>query len=681
MANNYSTKKTDQTTQKFILVKVVPRRYVNAALAIVSGTTYTMTFPYDLESVFEQGTELTKVSGTPSSGEFSFNETTNLLTVNLNAAPSSSNAIVATYNLYYTIERFRVVGKDPTSPTVDLREWLPRIQSSPQVTQSVKNIFAGILSISSSNMTITNDNGEFNQYLTPEDSFYNSSIEVWHFLDEIENFKVTFRGRISALSVRRTSVIFSIKDDIDVLSTLATMGDDVIYYTNDNFTNIQSNYQNQPIRYYFGSVTRYDTIPETVTNLPDAQALNPELMDEAVCTNYTTNLTTSNNREFACGRVGTYGTTDFSFSPTSVDNTDANFTRLDTTSVVSPKIHIGDTFVITGSGTYYSRVLYVDRTNHYVYVTKNASIVATDTINSNVCPSLVIRDLQNNYYYPLYGRDYTATETNLTATGHKLIEVTFTNNFEATLSMPTLDPATFGVFFKIKPEESNQNQADVLKEIIEATGLSANAASFTTAKSSLAVNAAFSIPTFDELDFNSYFKSIERILSSTLGYIYQNDSFEFVYELFASFTPTETISNTEIVENTHSYGVDYKDIATQLVAFNPHYNSSEFVGVSSQTASSNKSRYLHGIDNTVRFRHVLESFVSKITDHINIKSERSILHTLTTKGINFDSEIGDEFILETNDIPGGSTSNDVKIIEIQKQNRETRILATDLYNL
>jgi len=103
--------------------------------------------------------------------------------------------------------------------------------------------------------------------------------------------------------------------------------------------------------------------------------------------------------------------------------------------------------------------------------------------------------------------------------------------------------------------------------------------------------------------------------------------------------------------------------------------------VASQTSSSNKSRYLHEIINVNRFQHVLEDFSSKITDHINLISERDIDYKISTKGINFDSMIGDEFNLESNDLPGGVSSKAIKIIETEKANTRTKLLVKDLYNL
>jgi hypothetical protein len=302
-------------------------------------------------------------------------------------------------------------------------------------------------------------------------------------------------------------------------------------------------------------------------------------------------------------------------------------------------------------------------------------------VQTNDCPSIVIVDSDNNYYYCLYGRDYTAS-TSTTEGGNKLIKITFVNNFETNhAGLTALEPETNRVFFKIKPDADYQNQATVLKEILDMSGMVTNAASFTTAGTTLNVNAAFSIPFFDQQDFGSYIEYAESICQSTLGYIYLNNSFEIVYKLFSTVSASTDITTIDIIVNSSSYNVEYRDIVTQFIAYNPHYNSSEFVAVSSQTESSNKARFLHELINVDRFIHVLEDFTSKITDQINVRSERDITYRFSTKGINFDSSIGDDFNLKANDLPDNNTSIGVKITDIEKGNTDTRIEAKDLYNI
>jgi hypothetical protein len=681
MANNFTTIQQNQTSQKFLLTRLEPARYINGDLVLDSGTTYTATFSFPISKIEQNGAALTKVSGTPSTGEFSHNETTGLLTVNITTAPSSSSAIIAYYYLFYTGERFRVLSEDPEDSNTTVRDWEPKIVSSPKLKFPIKNILNGVLSISSSDIGIVNDNDEFNQYLTDNDSFYQKNITIWQCLDSTDNIQKIFQGKITNISATRKKVTISFQDDIVKLNSPALMGDNPseCYFTKDDFPNVDPQKEGEPVRYIVGTVSRHQLLSESVTNLNDARRLNPEKMNEAVCTNFSSTISTTTNREFGICRVSSNGFTSWGFTPSAVDNTDANFTVLDGTAAEIAKIFIGDTF--QDSNTNYSRVYHVDRGTNKIYITKNAAITTSDTVNSNAVPSIVIFDFDRNVYYPLYGRDYTAA-TSSTSNGNTYVKITFTNNFEASFGgLTSLDPTTMQVFYRVKPDSANQKHGTVLSDMLTAAGVTVNSTSITNANSALAVNANFSIPFFDELDFNDYYKYAEELLQSTLGYIFLNNSFEIEYGLLATPTSTTEITNTDIKENTYSVDIDYQDIVTQIIGFNPHHNSSEVVDNTSQTSESIKSRYLHDINRTTRFRHVLEDFSGKITDHINVRSERFALYRFVTKQLNYASELGDDFQLTKLGIPGQAANRDIKIMGITKEVDKTTIEASDLLNI
>lgn len=678
--NDFTLIQNNQASTKILLARIEPARYVNDSLVLSSGTTYTMSFPFDISSVYENETLLTKVSGSPATGQFSYNETTKLLTVNLNAAISSTNPIIVYYYLFFTTDRVRTIGVDPENPTVNLRDWEPRIKGSPSFNQNITNILNGIMSISSSSINIINNESYFEQYCTDNDSFYNKKIELWHVLDEITNIKKMFKGFITEISVNRTTANISFRDNLNRLNLPALMGDTVTYFTNDNFTNVQPLGVGRAIPYFFGRVSRHQLISETVTGLPGAQKLTHDEQYQAFCTNYTTDITTSNNREYHAGRVGSNGTENFGFTPSNIDQTSANYTRIDGTSGEVAKIFIGDTFQMNGSGIYPCRVLYVDRVSNYIYIGKDAGITNGDNVVNNDCPSVTVKR-SGVIYYCIHGRDYTASLVTL-ASGNKLVKIVFENNFESNVGMPTaLDPQSDEVRYKIKPKFSDQLHGTVLNEIVTKSGLTVNATSVTNANSALSVNANFSIPFFDESDFSNYTRYIEELLQSTIGYIFLDNDLNVSYKVFQTPSGTTETSDTDILENSFGFDFDYNDIVTQIICFNPHHNSEEFVLKTSVTKTSVKSKALHAVNIATRFRHVLEDYTTRSQDLINIRSERFALYRYKTKQQNYITQIGDDFLLKKNGLPGNVTNRSVKIIGYNKQINETSITATDLYNL
>ena len=677
----FASVQTNQAINKFLLARMNPARYLNDLLAGPSAGIYTYTAPVLLNSIEEQGSALTKVTGTPTSGQWSQDESTLVVSVYPAGAPSSSNAIVGYYYLYVTTEKNRVIREDPTSSTDDFRDWEPKIKFWGGLSASVRNVLQGILSISSSSLTIINDSHEIEGFLTDNDSFFQKTIDIWLCLDDVSNIKAIFSGKMTAIEVRDTTYIVRYEDNLSNIAEPALMGDDsqYTYFNLQDYANLNPFDNNKAIPFFFGTLSRYTTEYESVTNLADAQKLAHRSLYLAACTNYTSNISTSVNREWGLGRVSSDGFLDFTHLPSAVDNSDPNFTRFTSSAANVAKMHIGDTFAHNSE---YARVYYVDRTNNYIYTTKLTSPSAAQNIEGNNAPSVTVDD-GTTTYYPMYGRDYTAS-VSATTGGNKYAKITFVNNFEATVGVGTLDPTVMQVGFRVKPDITNAKHGSVVNSLLTAAGVTVNSASVTTANSTLAVNCNFSIPYFDEIDYKNYYEYLEDILKSTLGYLRLNDDFEIEYNLFATPSSSDSHTSTEIIKDSFRINIDYKDIVTKIIGFNPHYSAEEIVSQAatpSVTKSNNKAEYLHGINRTTRFRHVLEDMTSRLQDIIDVRSERTALYYFQTANKNMDSLLGDNVQLEIDGILGNVATEDVTLLSINKQFERTSMIATDLLNL
>ena len=677
--NNFTTLQNNQASTKILLARIEPARYVNSGLTLTSGTTYTMTFPYDISQVQETSVPLTKVTGIPTVGQYSYNETTKLLTVTLNAVISDTNPITVYYYIFYTTDRVRTIGRDPEIPGADLRDWEPRLKGSPSFEQDIRNILDGIMSISSSALSLINNESEFEQYCSDNDSFYNKAVEIWHVLDGIDNIKKLFKGFITSLSVNRSSVRLSVKDNLSLLTNPALMGDTVTYYTSSHFTKVEPSKEGLPIPYFFGTASRHQLASESITGLPNAQKLNHVAQPIAVCTNYSTDIATTNNREYHLGRVGSGGIQSFGFTPSNVDQTSPDFTRLDGTASEISHILIGDNFQVSGSGLYECRVFYIDRSLNYIYITKHAGIILTDIINDNSAPGITIKQ-DNVVYYPMYGRDYTSSLVPLVG-GNSIIKVTFFDNFEPGIGMTALDPQVSEVRYRIKPESANQLHGTIVNEMLIKAGISVNASTITAANLAFAVNGNFSIPYFDQNDFSNYTKYLEELLQSVIGYIHLDNDFTISYDLFTAPSSSTETTDIDIIQETYGFSFDYNDIVTNIICFNPHHNSSEVNAKTSVTVNSEKAKVLHGVNVTTRFRHVLEDYTTKASELLNVRSERFARYEYVSKQQNYISEIGDDVLLKKNGIPGQDPSRAVKILGLNKSVNQTTVTATDLLDL
>jgi len=665
--------KDNQASKKFFLCRMLPSRYLNPTLTSIGGGVYSATLEtQSIIEIKENETVLTKVETVSSVGEWSFNE----LTKEIQIFPSDiDNAIVCSYYLFFTSERFRNISENPMDTNTAQRDWEPRISNSPSIAQSIKNVINGIVSISASSVEIINTDRFFQKYTTENDSFYQKKVDFWLCLDSVENIDRTFSGRIDSISVKKDSVLFSFDDSLSKLKNAAFLGDDA----SEVISSIGSNplldpaKNGQPIPFIFGSISKYSTLSESVLNLPEAQKLDNESLGDSICISFNQEMITTNNRSWAICRVSNLGVEDFSCYPIAVDNSEAEFTKLTLSS--ADKFFIGDTFKI---GTEYARILLVDRVNNFIYTTKLTLASTSTQVESNSCPSLVIAGPETKFY-PVYGRDYTSSVIT-TSGNNKKIQVTFIDNFEANhVGLDCLDPTIHFVGFRVHPV--SMKHGECLKYLLEKGGLEINAASFASADLLLPVNVNFSIPTlFESGEPSAYLEYAQLILSSSFGYLTLNNYLELEYKLFQAPSSSLIISDTEILKDSFDTEIEYSDIVSEIIAYNPHCWSGE-MPLNAKTLTNPKAYYLHGIDKIERFIHCLEDMSTRLADILAVKSERLASYNFKTKTINLDSRIGDDIKLSNSRLLGESSTKDCKIVSINKTSNSSTIKAIDLYNL
>jgi hypothetical protein len=393
-----------------------------------------------------------------------------------------------------------------------------------------------------------------------------------------------------------------------------------------------------------------------------------------VCTNYNNNLTTSNNRKWGCCRTSSDGYVQFGFTPSAVSHT-ASQTWLTGTSIEIAKFRVGDSFVTSGSGTFYGIVTYIDIGNNRILVDGISSFILSDTVLSNNCPRVMI-DLGSGETRRLeYGKHYSATVTT-TSGGNKYLEVTFNNNFESLVSsLSLLNPKEHIVHFIARPINTNFTHSIVIKTLLENAGLSVDATSISSAQTDLDVKATFQIPFYNETRYSNYTKYIQKICESTLGYIRVGLDGEVEYKLFQTPSSSDSTTDIDYIKDSLSVEVDYKDVITNLFTTNEYIPDDENV---TQRLVSNKARYLHGEVEYKELFHVLDDMSLRGQDIINLLSEPRSLYTFKVKTKHFNSLLGDDLNLNDNLILSNSQ---LKILSINKSNEQVEIVASDLNNL
>jgi hypothetical protein len=690
-----ATEKVKFASERFILVRMNPARALT--FAVYSGTVYSASMPYIVNRVERNGAVLTKVSTIPTNNdEWYYDATAQVLYVKTASAPSTTtngnNQVICFYYLFYTNTKFRSLPEDPEDSLTSTRLWEPRILATPSITQSITNILSGYFTISNASINLINEDGNFQEYLTTQDSFFNKQVDIWLCINSAANIQKIFTGTIRGLNITSNTVNLNCVDSFNKLDQPALMGDtnNEAYFSRNalSFPDLDPSANDLPCPYIVGSSSRFKTVSLSValSGVPDVYRL--DIGTNAYCVDFDSAPSTSTNRTWGCCRIkGSVQTQSFGAVQATLDSgTGYRFIRFASTS----NVFIGDTIKwVESAVTYYGIVNYVGT---FTYSSVSYNVIISDPTGPFTLASTVsnlksfatfITLGDGTRYYPKYERDYTTTETTTTG-GNKYIEIEFVNNFEANLSMvDPLDPQQDEVFFRTS-NTVIQSHADIIKDMLEINGFVVNSASFSSAYTDLPVKARFHIPNFDESDYKSFLEYTQDVLSSAISYLKINSSFEVEYHIFSSPSSSNTRDDALILNRSISVDIEYGDIETSIIAYNPHHDSQIAIDAAtspSATASSNLSKYLHGVSNVTRFRHVLEEFTSNIQRHIDLRSERRAIYRFETATEDIDSEIGDDVLLDDKRVLGTSDQSAVKITSITKSPNRISLEASDLFRL
>lgn len=691
-----ASEKVKFATERFLLVRLNPARFI---LPVINAGLYEMSFPFIPNQIARNGVILTKDSSAPVSNDhWYYNASTQLLQIKLASPPdSTSNILIANYYLFYTGTVFRAISEDPEDPSTPIRNWAPLISRYPSFVQSFENILAGVFTISDTEINLINADGDFQQYLSDDDSFYNKDVQIWICLNSVSNIQKVFNGTVQSVRSNQNTVSLRCADGFNVLNQPALMGDDPneAYFRRDisSFPDLDPAFHDTVCPYIVGSSSRYKTQALLAgVGIPDVYAVN--IGTDAPCTDFSSAISVSTNREYgACRLAGipalqTFGTITRALSVGAYCL--ASFTGIDSVSV-------GDTIVWNELGTdYYGIVNYIGPA--FTYLGNSYNIVFSDPGSPSVTFStssvldpiisfnVFIQFQDGSIIYPRYQRDYIVS-TSITSGGNNYVSILFTNDFESGFSEfggDPFDPGLHRVFFRTS-NSLVETHADILLEIMGRVGLASDASTFAAAETALPVNARFHIPNFDEDDYKSYLEYVQDVLKSTLGYLSINSLFEVEYHLLTAPSSSDVRDTSLTLDSGTSCEIDYADISTSIIAYNPHNDSQQAIDDSgsspSETRDSAKAKFLHGLVNVDRFRHVLEEITSNIDYHIGIKSMRRATYTFETATQDIDTELGDDVELRNKIVLGGSGAVDVKIMGIEKSPAKIAMTAVDLKGL
>jgi len=686
------------SSQRFVLARLEPARFINDDLSNPSSNIYTVTLDgFTVSKVQRSGTDLTKVTDTPNSnGEWNFDETTGLLTIYSTSAPDTTNNVfVVFYYLFYATDYDRVYPQDVTSGVT--RNWCGRITSSPTANQSIANVIKqGQLTSSQSPLSIANADFDMQRYLTANDSFYNKACVYWVIVNgEIMR---SFSAVITSISIQQDSVTFSLNDKFAlILSEPPSYGDSVdeTYVTPASYPNAPAQSLNRFIPLQLSQTGQHEKAYQSCFTTKNEGIITDDVnYDEVVlCRIPKVASLKTYTPAWNVGAVTytwrrVYDEFGATIGAISVGRLTAPLNKL---------LQPGDHFTVTISGTPYDAISLTGGGDMWLpNATFNGAGFPIPTSVSGISqnPGLIV-EVNGAKYIACPNVHFTTSVTTQSQT--KLVEVSVSNistmldvrqALDATVSTQSNARYTSDMIYRyrVTTDGLGLNHSDVLKQLFDGENIDTDASTFTSAKNALSANLCMQIPKAGETSPIGLVDYAQDIVNSTVGVIYQNDIGEIEYQLTAAPSAGDVIDENITISEL-STSLEYRDISTKYILTNDNrdvqtFNPTPFADTE-EIIEEKKAQYLHETQNTVTIKHVLEDKDAggRLDLAINMRKNRFVNYKYKTSSSDLSTNLFDNKTITNGIVAGGSGSVNTKVIEINKGHEETEITVSDLLGL
>lgn len=715
---SFATEIIKPDSERFALVRIQPRKYLDT-LTLVTGTTFTAPLSDDI--IIEDVN--IKVAGSSTEyTAFTYTQANNLLTIVADDDISDTDYyVIVTHNIYATGTKTRytsgVVGGD-TPPDA---EWKPILATYPTCSQSMKDITEGVFTLSNTTIELISDDRFIENMLGSNDTFNDANVDVWICVNDYENNKLVFNGRVNALSSSGSAVTLQVLDSFNKLNSTALFGEFGAAYI-----------------YKFSTLASYPNIGDdkkasvmvlghnSPFGLKDL-ASPSELGDSYIQTYHVTNglklhqdypqvydMTTTTLSFFVGRMMGsaiqkmTFGTVSRCYKyvatgPTLYGTTTyTEYYHLNCSNFLG---QIGDCLPNGLPGVDSSRmwVCYIgshtgpDASTYNLVVFKQSQLwgisVPSSGLQSN--PTMV----DNSYdSYCIYRNDITASKVfddgGAANSGKSQYYINGFNNASSIRleSLGTLggvplnavyidfNMSSLGTYFRKDDLNINElycrfmtnnpiSHAETLRFVVETAGLDANTASFAAAETDFGGQVSFAVP-FDRGDtYPTYLQVAQYIAKSAFGILKINNSREIEYNIVknpADLTSIGDRDDSNILLNSFSSNVDYQDCAHTISFTNPDYRGMDAINGTKSVANTTnyKAKLLHNITSNKEYKHCLTDITDRKDAIAGYFGEPTIQYTYKTSAMDLDSNVGDAITVTSNNVAGTSQEVTAVVTEI-----------------
>jgi len=727
---SFSTEIIKPDSERFALVRIQPRKYLDT-LTLVTGTTFTAPLS---SSILIASVDI-KVAGSSDYTSFTYTHANDVLTIIAGIDISDPDYyVVVTHNIYATGTTTRytsgVVGGD-TPPDA---EWKPMLSSYPVCSQTMKDITEGVFTISNTTIDLISDDRFIENFLGTNDTFNDASVDVWVCVNDYENNKLVFSGRVNALNSNGNAVSLQVLDSFNKLNSTALFGSygDAYVYRGSSL----ATYPNIGNDRKSAVLTIGQHSPFGLKDLASPSELGDSYIQTYHVTDglklhqdtpQTYDMTTTTLSFFVGRMLGTaiskmtFGTVSRCYKyvatgPTLYGTT--TYTEYYHLNCSTFSGQIGDCLPNGLPGVDSTRmwVCYIgghtgpDASSYNVVVFKQSNIWVTPPssgLQSN--PTMV----DNSYdSYCIYRNDITgskAFDDGGSANSGK--SQYYINGFNSASSirlesLGTLggvpvkavyidfNMASLGTYFRKDDFNINElycrfttnnpmTHAESLRFVVEAAGLTTNTSSFTTAASDFSGEVSFAVP-FERSDtYPTYLQVAQYIARSAFGILKINNSRQIEYKIIkkpADLTPIGDRDDSNILLNTFTTNVDYQDCAHTISFSNPDLRNIDTINSVGPVATTTnyKAKLLHNITSNKEYRHCLTNMSGRKNAIAGYFGEPTIQYSYRTSSIDLNSNVGDAITVTSKNVAGTSQEVTAVVTEINTGTNSSTIKLNEI---
>jgi len=644
-------------------IKLVPRRFTpDSEISSIGGNQYTTQWvEIKPEAVYQD-----RGGVSPTSLSFSWNDTTKTCTFTTTVAPDED--IFIDYPLYFCTTEINYLQDDPVTPSGSVVTWLPRLTVNPSIKESASNMLNGVLSTSSTSVSINNSDYALNVYMTKYDNYKNRKAFIYAFLDGTYS-NLAF-GYITGVKSGDTIVI-SIKTSTKLLESDATLNnsEEFYRYNTTDYPSITDEFDGKsiPVCYgYLSEIPKEGIMSETVTGGPERKLFPGD--------REFTKMPYIGNQTWVCGII------DNPWSRTSTETATLSYVGTETylgktvTRYTVQSGYIGNlietelcVFTRTGgSGVQIAYIYFCDYANNQILT----SSTNTDLLTIELYSAHVFAVSEEGYSVShlatlcidasTFGGGNASFSYSLTESGQYLVKWRWNDAAQ----FNRYKNQTHYCILSSKP----RTQSSFVQKYIESTGLSVDSTSFSAAQT--AANSNVMITVNNNGSIETIHKVLENITTSCNGIIYFDASSEkYKYKIISStLAGTDwTLTQKDILEPDLIPNVSYQDTASIVDMKHPYTEGRPYVSGINSYRDNSFSRVFNSESRSKNLTH----FLTDCSSVIDLKSETfntpMVTYNFTVMADNyFDIEIGD--IVKIEDVEGRllSSSSSLRLIIIAR---------------